>query len=247
MAVENNSDFAALQGLLRKPAPVTAERCDFCALPLPPEHGHLVDLTARRIMCGCRPCYLVFEPDGAARGRYKPVPTRYAALDDHSVDDAAWDALQIPIGLAFFFYNSVEKRVIALYPGPAGATESQLSLEAWSTLAAHPVVADMQADVEALVLRRLGSVGAAGGATSTERTQGAARSKPFGASGEAPDGTITRSYLVPIDKAYELVGVIRSSWKGFDGGEEAHGRIDAFFGDVERRAAFGIPRYPGEP
>ncbi len=241
MAVENTSDFAALQGLLRKPAPVTAERCDFCALPLPPEHGHLVDLTARRIMCGCRPCYLVFEPEGAARGRYKPVPTRYASLDDHSIDDATWDALQIPIGLAFFFHNSVEKRVIALYPGPAGATESQLPLEAWSTLAAHPVVAGMEADVEALVLRRLGGAGHAGRAAFNGVPKGAVLQ--VAAQGA---GTITRSYVIPIDKAYELVGVIRSSWKGFDGGEEAHGRIDAFFDDVERRAKPGSPRYAGE-
>jgi hypothetical protein len=204
VAVEDRGDFAALQALLRKPVPDTGERCDFCAQPVGPQHGHLVDLKARRIMCGCRPCWLVFEPTGAAQGRYKPVPTRYAVLDDLVVDEATWDALQIPIGLAFFFYNSVESRVIALYPGPAGATESQLPLDAWSLLAAHPAVAGLEADVEALVLRR---------------REGA-----------------TSSYLVPIDRAYELVGVIRSSWRGFDGGEDAKRRIAAFFEDVEARA-----------
>ncbi|MBC5801273.1 MAG: hypothetical protein GIX03_12430 [Candidatus Eremiobacteraeota bacterium] len=193
-----------MQALLRKPVPDTGERCDFCAQPVGAEHGHLVDLKARRIMCGCRPCWLVFEPTGAAQGRYKPVPTRYAVLSDLLVDETTWDALQIPIGLAFFFYNSVENRVIALYPGPAGATESQLPLDAWSLLAAHPVVAGLEADVEALVLRR---------------REGA-----------------TAAYLVPIDRAYELVGVIRSSWRGFDGGEDAKRRIDAFFESVEARA-----------
>ncbi len=205
MSVSDRSDFAALQGFLRKPAPVApGERCDFCALPVGPEHGHLVDLQARRIMCGCRACYLVFEPHGAAKGRYKPVPTRYVALRDMVVDEATWDALQIPIGLAFFFSNSVEERVVALYPGPAGATESALPLDAWGILSAHPVIATLEADIEALVLRR------------------------------HRDGT-TNAYLVPIDKAYELVGVIRTVWRGFDGGDDARQRIDAFFEDIERR------------
>lgn len=36
-------------------------------------------------------------------------------------------------------------------------------------------------------------------------------------------------YRVPIDRCYELVGLIRSTWKGFDGGREAREAIDAFF------------------
>ena len=36
-------------------------------------------------------------------------------------------------------------------------------------------------------------------------------------------------YIVPIDRCYELVGLIRQWWKGFDGGEEAHRAIDGFF------------------
>ena len=200
----SGNDFAALQGLLKKPAPPLGERCDFCAEPIGPEHGHLVDLTARRIMCGCRPCYLVFEPEGAARGRYKPVPTRYVEIDDLALDDTTWDALQIPIGLAFFFRNSVEKKLLAFYPGPAGATESQLPLDAWeAVLAQHPVLATLASDVEAVLLHR--------------RAQ------------------TTRCILVPIDAAYELVGLIRTSWRGFDGGEEAWRRIDGFFASLPDR------------
>lgn len=35
-------------------------------------------------------------------------------------------------------------------------------------------------------------------------------------------------YLVPIDACYELVGIVRMHWKGFDGGE-AKDRIEEFF------------------
>ena len=82
MSLDGGGDFAALEKLLHKKAPAApGERCDFCATPIEPEHGHLIDLKARRIMCGCRPCWLVFEPQGAALGRYKPIPRRYAEIE----------------------------------------------------------------------------------------------------------------------------------------------------------------------
>lgn len=43
------------------------------------------------------------------------------------------------------------------------------------------------------------------------------------------DRSASECYVVPIDRCYELVGVIRRSWKGFDGGTEAHEAITAFF------------------
>ncbi|HEX3550844.1 MAG TPA: DUF5947 family protein [Candidatus Elarobacter sp.] len=200
-------EFATLQRLLRKPAPqAPGERCDYCGVPVAPEHGHLIDMHARRILCACRPCALVFEPDGAANGRYKAVPTRYAEIPAFALDDAGWERLQIPIGLAFFFTNSAEARTIALYPGPAGATESQLDLSAWNdVVAAHPLLGALQPDVEAaLVLRRDGA---------------------------------TKCFVVPIDAAYKLVGIMRLSWKGFDGGPDAWARIDAFFGEIAQLAS----------
>ena len=142
-------EFATLQRLLRKPAPqAPGERCDYCAAPVVPEHGHLIDLQARRIMCSCRPCYLVFQPSGAAQGRYKTVPTRYEEIDGFALDEGAWERLQIPIGLAFFFINSIEDRTVALYPGPAGATESELDLSAWNEIVAeHSALGTLERDV----------------------------------------------------------------------------------------------------
>ena len=43
-------------------------------------------------------------------------------------------------------------------------------------------------------------------------------------------------YVVPIDACYELVGTLRTQWRGFDGGAEAHGHVQAFFDHVALRA-----------
>lgn len=182
------------------------ERCDLCAREIGENHSHLVDLKDRRLMCACRPCYLVFQPKGAAQGRYKTVPERYVWLQDLSLSDATWDQFQIPIGLAFFFHNSTEGKTMAFYPGPAGAMESLLPLDAWSELTAmRPELASMENDVEAFLLRR-------------ERNE--------------PE----QYFVVPIDRCYELVGSIKLTWKGFDGGDEARAKIEAFFTDVRTRA-----------
>jgi hypothetical protein len=42
--------------------------------------------------------------------------------------------------------------------------------------------------------------------------------------------------VVPIDACYELVGLVRMHWKGFDGGEEAWAAIGGFFDAVRERS-----------
>jgi hypothetical protein len=42
-------------------------------------------------------------------------------------------------------------------------------------------------------------------------------------------------WLVPIDDCYELVGLIRSRWRGFGGGEEVWEAIHLFFDDLPNR------------
>jgi len=188
-----------------KPAPVAEEVCEICAAPIATEHGHLVDLRDRRLLCACRPCFLLFVPQGAASGRYRAVGDRYVHLAQNAFAPARWEALQIPIGLAFFFFNSDLNRISAFYPGPAGATQSELSLDAWDSLAGdEPVLATMVADVEATLVF------------------------------QHKDGTL-EAYLVPIDACYELVGIVRTTWKGFEGGDDAHNRIDEFFSRIRER------------
>ena len=53
---------------------------------------------------------------------------------------------------------------------------------------------------------------------------------------ERPGGGTAECYLVPIDACYEMVGQLRRLWRGFDGGQEAHDALDAFFDRIRARA-----------
>ncbi len=124
-----------------------------CARPIEHEHGHLVDIQDRRLLCTCRPCYLLFTQSGAARGRLRAVPERYRRAAHLVFDDESWSRLQIPVRTAFFFVNSQAGRVMAFYPSPAGATESLLGLDAWEEIVQeNPDVAALEPDVEALLV-----------------------------------------------------------------------------------------------
>jgi len=62
----------------------------------------------------------------------------------------------IPISLAFFYRDGVAGRVRAMYPSPAGAIESALSLESWTEIAAeHPALEKMEPDVETFLVNRV--------------------------------------------------------------------------------------------
>ena len=69
--------------------------------------------------------------------RYRAVPDRYLSFPDFELGPGQWEELEIPVGLAFFFHSSKLERTVAFYPGPAGATESELSLEAWGAVVAR--------------------------------------------------------------------------------------------------------------
>jgi hypothetical protein len=43
-------------------------------------------------------------------------------------------------------------------------------------------------------------------------------------------------YIAPIDRCFELVGLIRISWRGLSGGKEVWERIDAFFTELRGAA-----------
>ena len=72
--------------------------------------------------------------------------------------DATWEALQLPIDLAFFVQSTPAGCVIALYPSPAGATESVVDAGAWETLLAeNPSLREFEPDVEGLLVNRVGA------------------------------------------------------------------------------------------
>ncbi|MFE0382160.1 DUF5947 family protein [Streptomyces inhibens] len=149
---------AAHRGLrrFRTPTPAAPERCELCGVVLAEHnHRHLVDAERRALACACTPCALLFDRPGAGKGQFRTVPDRYLVDPGHTVDEASWDLLQIPVGVVFFLRHSDLDRLVALYPSPAGATESELDPETWQTvLAASPLAALLRPDVEALLLRR---------------------------------------------------------------------------------------------
>ena len=136
-------------------APRKAAGCELCGAPLAGSHAHVIDRENRRLMCACRPCYLLFTHSGAAGGKFRSVSERMVKLPDPAVNGARWEGLDIPVGVAFFLRDSARNRVTAFYPSPAGATESGLPLETWKELAgAHPALAGLEPDTEALLVCR---------------------------------------------------------------------------------------------
>nr|WP_235032358.1 DUF5947 family protein [Actinacidiphila yanglinensis] len=133
------------------------ERCELCGVEVAPgAHRHLVDTEKRALACACVPCALLFESRGAAGGRFRTVPDRYLTDPEHVWDDGVWERLQIPVGVAFFFRNAALDRLVAQYPSPAGATESELDPETWQgVLGGSRLAQVLEPDVEALLVRRV--------------------------------------------------------------------------------------------
>jgi Family of unknown function (DUF5947) len=196
-----------LQELARRqpPQPAAEERCDLCAERLAPDHRHLLDLESRRLLCACRACSILFDRSGAGGGHYRLAPDRARLVTDLELDDVTWAGFGIPVDMAFFFHSSAAGRVVAFYPSPLGATESQLDLATWDdVVAANPVLETLEPDVEALFINRTGG------------------RREF--------------WLLPVDRCYELVGIVRTHWRGFGGGSEVWRALDEFFAGMRARA-----------
>jgi hypothetical protein len=193
-------------GRLARPAPVEeTEKCEICGQGLSDDHRHLLELGERQILCACEPCIAM----RTGLENYCPCGTRFLWLDDFEFPDELWAAFQLPIGLAFFFRSSGVDAVVALYPSPAGATESELHLESWEKLRdlnrdTNPILDNLVADAEALVVNRMG---------------------------DEPEHAI-----VPIDECYRLVGLIKSTWEGISGGSAIENSVPKFFEFVRHKA-----------
>jgi Family of unknown function (DUF5947) len=211
---EKGSSLASLRRLIREPvsAPALLEHCEFCAEGIRAEHRHLLERSNQELHCVCTACALLFGREGSAGGKYLLVPQRYLALSDFQITESEWDDLLIPVNMAFLFRRSnASSPVSAFYPGPAGATESLLSLDLWETLQArNSILNELEMDGEALLINRV---------------RGA-----------------RDYYIVPIDTCYQLVGLIRSSWRGLSGGEAVWKAIATFFADIRARSTIVLAR-----
>ena len=177
-------------------APV--ERCDLCGLEVAPMHDHLIEPAERAARLRLWRLRGALQRAGRA-----PVQAGATHVDRarraSRISDAQWEALRLPIDLAFFYDSTPQARVVACYPSPAGATESLLELETWQELRReHPVLHDLAA-----------------------RRRGAA-----GQPGPARPGVDASAISCPIDQCFQLVGLIRMHWKGFTGGTAVWEEID---------------------
>jgi hypothetical protein len=198
--------FAVLRQFAKPRRPV--ERCELCSTVLAHEHPHLVEIRLRQIVCACEACATLF--DGMAGGKYKRVARRAQFLANFQMTDLQWENLLIPINMAFFFQSSLENRVVALYPSPAGAVESLLPLDAWNeTVQENPALSRLEPDIEALLVNRVG---------------------------HAHELSRAEYYIAPIDECYKLVGLIRANWKGLSGGAEVWAEIGRFFSELRAQA-----------
>lgn len=209
--------FGTLQRFVRRNA--SEERCELCGAAVAPTHEHLIEPAKRRLVCACQACAILFSTEGFTghrNQRFKRVPARVRFLPCFRMTDGQWDSLLVPINMAFFFESSVSGKKIAVYPSPAGATESLLPLETWEEIAAeNPVLQSMEPDVEALLVNRLGS------------------QRGFHAH---------RYFLLPIDHCFQLVGLVRTHWRGLSGGEELWQELGRYFDRLAERAGVA-----GEP
>jgi hypothetical protein len=186
------------------PAPPRAATgtCELCPIGIGEQHRHLLDLTQRRIVCVCETCWSLRSGDP----EFRPPGTRTLWLEDFVMPDAVWAAFQIPIGLAFLLRSTVTGTVVALYPSPAGATESELELTAWDALcAANPILERLEPDAEALIV---------------DRTTRDAH----------------RYAIVGVDRCYALVGLVKERWSGISGGPGVALAIAGFFEDLRAKA-----------
>jgi hypothetical protein len=143
--------------LRRFARPRTAtKRCELCSVGLAAEHRHMLEMSNAQIVCACDSCALRFQ--SVLDGRFKLIPRNVYALPELDFTDIKWESLALPINLAFFFQSSRENKMKAMYPSPAGATESLLPLKAWDSLVATNIIlARVQPDVEALLVNRVGT------------------------------------------------------------------------------------------
>jgi Family of unknown function (DUF5947) len=204
--MQSPASFRVLQQFARRGRKL--ERCELCSIGLRSDHPHLVELGARRLVCSCDACAILFS--NGPGGKFKRVPRRLRSLPEFHLSETTWNNLMVPINMVFFYQSSVEHRVIALYPSPAGAMESLLPLQSWNDLvASNPILDDMEPDVEGLLVNRLGD----------SRTD-----------------FLPQYYLLPIDQCFQLVGLIRMHWKGLSGGTEVWEKLGEFFSRIKAQA-----------
>jgi Family of unknown function (DUF5947) len=190
------------------------DRCGLCGGPVAAEHRHVLDDRAGQppadgIADGHAPADLqcVCVPCTLLFDRTGAGGGHYQLVPQRRarVGDAPPAALGVPVGLAFFVKQG-DGRVLAHYPSPLGATRAEVDTAAWAAVeTGSAMLRGMRPRVEAFLVWT------------------------------ASTGQGTDRWIVPVDEAYRLAGLVRTHWQGMSGGTALWREVARFFQDLDRR------------
>lgn len=199
-------------GTLRRFAEIATDHrpCDLCRCELANPHRHVMDVTTRSILCACNLCAWTFSND--ANGRFRPIPQFVTRVDSGILDDL-WNRLDIPIGMAFFTVEHLPQ-------------QESMILRAVYPSPGGPIVSS----VDPLVWQSLFE----------------SHHRPLKMQPDVESLLVRQTeknddcFIAPIDRCYELVGIVRRHWDGWSGGTAVHEAIDRFFLDIDASACEGV-------
>lgn len=128
-------------------------RCELCSTPLSPNHEHVLEPQAARLLCACSACARTLA--GTRADRPRRIESFVRRLSELELDDATWQKLGVPVGLAFFSLRGPSQDVVASLPGRAGIVETLVPPALWrEAVTQHPSLQGFLPDVEAFLVRR---------------------------------------------------------------------------------------------
>ena len=178
-------------------------RCELCPIGIGEDHRHLLHLDERRIVCVCETCWSMRSGDP----EFRPPGARTLWLDDFDLPDERVGGVPDPDRPGVpDAQRASAAAVVALYPSPAGATESELELDG------------------------------VGRAVRGQPGPRAPRARRRGADRRPHRRPRTATRSCPIDQCYRLVGLIKARWEGITGGRGVDAAIAEFFDGLRARA-----------
>lgn len=209
-------------------APVEVEHCELCSEVIPADHRHLLDLSSRALICSCQACSLLFSDEGSGGTSNASRQRRFASTAAQSGETVGGRK-----------YRLVPRRYLSL-------VDFQMTEQQWDELM---IPVNM-----AFIFRSSGSkhvmafypspAGATESLLDLEGWELLTSSNPI-LDGLDPDveallinrvKDAREHYIVPIDACYQLVGLIRMSWKGLSGGSETWEAINGFFEGIRAKS-----------
>lgn len=142
----------------------------------------------------------------AEHGRFRRVGDRIRHDPALATEREAFARVGIPVGLAFLQRSSKRQRWTAFFPSPAGVVEADLAHAAWEAIVSRSPFLSSIEDDVEALLVR------------THR-----------------DGAF-EAFVVPIDRCYALVALVRRHFQGFDGGDGLREAVAQFFETLSSRS-----------